>query len=88
MMKKHWPKVFSVGSPAIYRIIVFGHADADLSDELGGMQMTPARSDDGSETMTLVGRVADQGALIGVLNALYSMRMPVLSVECLEVDEG
>lgn len=86
MMKKHRPQVFTVGSPAIYRITVFGHADADLSDELGGMQMTPARSDDGSETMTLVGRVADQGALIGVLNALYSMRMPVLSVECLEVE--
>ena len=88
MMKKRRPQVFTVGSPAIYRITVFGHADTDLSDELGGMQITSSRSDDGSETTTLVGRVADQGALLGVLNALYSMRMPVLSVECLEVEDN
>ncbi len=32
----------------------------------------------------LMGRVADQSALIGVLNSLYDMGYPILSVEYLE----
>jgi hypothetical protein len=58
---------------------------ADLSDELGGMQITQARDDDGIDTTTLVGQVMDHGALIGILYKLYSKHMPALSVQCLEI---
>ena len=40
-------------------------------------------SDKGNETI-LVGRLADQAALAGVLNTLYEQHLPVLSVDCLE----
>lgn len=30
---------------------------------------------------TLVGRVRDQAALAGILNSLYEMHLPILSVE-------
>jgi hypothetical protein len=35
---------------------------------------------------TLTGRLADQAALIGVLNSLYDIGCPILSVEYRETD--
>jgi hypothetical protein len=32
----------------------------------------------------LIGRLADQGAMIGVLNTLYELHMPVLAVDCID----
>jgi hypothetical protein len=32
----------------------------------------------------LVGHLIDQAALAGVLNALYELHMPLLSVECMD----
>ena len=67
-------------SPAIYRICVRGTLASTWSNRLAGMQISPI---DGGETI-LVGRLADQAALSGVLNALYELHLPVSSVECLE----
>lgn len=86
-MTQHRYQEFTVGSPSIYRLTVFGKVGADWREELGGMQITQVRADDDSERTVLVGRLADQAALIGILNALYSMGLPVLSVECLEVEK-
>jgi len=36
---------------------------------------------------TLVGRVRDQAELIGVLNSLYELHLPLLSVELLDGEE-
>jgi hypothetical protein len=36
---------------------------------------------------TLVGRLLDQAQLSGVLNALYEMHLPILSVEILDEEE-
>jgi hypothetical protein len=38
----------------------------------------------GSVTI-LVGHLTDQAALSGVLNTLYDLRLPLLSVECLDI---
>lgn len=66
--------------PAIYRICVKGVLNAEWSNRLAGMQITPV---DESKTI-LVGRLKDQAALSGVLTALYELHLPVSSVECLE----
>jgi hypothetical protein len=39
---------------------------------------------DGQATTVLEGRLADQAALSGVLNTLYELHLPVISVECLD----
>jgi hypothetical protein len=41
---------------------------------------------DGREQSVLVGRLADQSALMGVLNTLYELHAPIESVDCIEVD--
>ncbi len=40
-----------------------------------------AVSDDESDTTTLTGPVADQAALHGLLQALYAVGLPILSVQ-------
>ena len=67
--------------PAVCVIRVRGALSSDWSERLGGMRITVVRA--GRHTITeLVGRLADQAALHGVLSALYELGLPLVSVEC------
>ena len=70
--------------PAIYRITVQGHLDPDWSDRIEGMNITESKRPDGQVQSILVGRILDQSALSGILNTLYELHLPVVSVDCLE----
>ena len=70
--------------PAIYRIRVRGHLDGKWSERLEGMNITEVRHSEKDDETILVGRLADQAALAGVMNTLYEQHLPVLSVDCLE----
>ena len=67
-----------------YRIRVQGVVEARWSDWLGGMAITTQHREGGAMHTDLVGRVPDQAALAGILNALYEMHLPLLSVEHLD----
>ena len=71
--------------PAIYSIRVFGNLDKGWSNRLCDLTIQPDDSalTNGIEMTTLTGALMDQAALIGVLNALYNLRMTIWSVECL-----
>ena len=70
----------TLDQPAIYQIKVPGHLDESWSDWAGGMTMTVENGDDGPPTTTLTGTVADQAALQGLLRRLYSLGLPLISV--------
>ena len=71
-------------TPARYRIQVKGYLDASCSDWLGGMSITTTGEVDEAPVTTLVGRLLDQAALMGVLNTLYNYyHCPLLYVEYL-----
>jgi hypothetical protein len=53
---------------------------------LSGINISVRRTDAGLETI-LVERFEDQAALSGMLSTLYDMRMPVISVGCLDVED-
>ncbi len=69
---------------AKYEIRIRGYLDECWSDRLGGITILPSDEEPGGTITTLYGQLPDQAALFGVLNALYDMRLPVLSFECLE----
>ena len=69
--------------PAVYRVRVRGRLGASWSDRLGGMTITVFSADTGPWFTSLVGELSDQADLVGVLNTLYGLHLPVLSVECL-----
>ena len=64
---------------ANYRIRVQGAVGKDWSDYLGGLEI--ALSQQEPPVTTLRGQVIDQAALIGIINGLYDMGYPLLSVE-------
>ena len=69
--------------PAIYQIQVPGHLDESWSDWAGGMTITVESEGDGPPVTTLTGTV-DQAALQGLLRRLYSLGLPLISVNCVE----
>lgn len=56
-----------------------------MSDLLGGMMISQTTVEAGPPVTTMEGELRDQAALAGVLNSLYELHLPVLSVTCLEI---
>jgi hypothetical protein len=74
------PMVQTAGT---YRIAIQGVLDEGWSDRLGGLKIRPARSRDGQAITILSGEMVDQTALLGVLNTLYDLHLPIFFVESL-----
>jgi len=53
---------------------------------MGGVAIQANRRPDGALETVLIGDFQDQAALTGVLNTLYDLGLPLLSVECLAVE--
>jgi hypothetical protein len=81
-------KHLKLWTPASYRIKVEGYLDERMSDRLGGLRISARRRKDLSEVTTLAGRIRDQAELAGILNNLYEMHLPILSVENLPEDDN
>ena len=73
--------------PATYQIKVPGHLDQSWSDWAGGMTVTVESEHDGSPITTLTGVVADQAALQSLLRRLYSLGLPLISVNWVDAEE-
>ena len=72
-------------SPATYRIGVKGRIPPKWRDRLEGMAVTEGSTAD-SPVTTLVGELADQAALAGLLNTLFQLHLSVVFVECLSAE--
>jgi len=71
---------------ATYQIKVPGHLDESWSDWVGGMTITVESEGDGPPATTLTGTL-DQAALQGLLRRLYSLGLPLLSVNQVDAEE-
>ena len=72
---------FPIDMPATYRICVTGGLENGWAERLWGMTSTPIEQAGEREQTLLAGKVADQAALVGIINALYNMGYAVVSVE-------
>ena len=70
--------------PATYRISILGTLDKKWSDYFGGMAIEHTLVLQQYLMTILTGILADQAALIGILNSLYDMGYSILTAECLE----
>ena len=77
---------YSFATPATFRLQVSGHLDPSWSEELGSIAIECNCLPSKSSVTTLTVHVVDQAALIGLLNRLYGLGLPLISVECVEVD--
>ncbi len=68
-------------SPAVFLIEVKGKIDKSLSDTLGASKISYYPIDEKTTVSRLKVKVLDQTALMGILNALYEMRLPFVSLK-------
>lgn len=73
-------------TPATYQIRLKGRLEETWSDYLEGMTITWDQTGDEVPVTTLTGLLVDQAALSGVLDNLYNLGYPLLSVECLDCE--
>lgn len=74
--------------PRAYRIKVEGELSSSWSDRLGGLVITSERREGRRPVTVLEGRLTDQAALAGVLETLYELHLPVISMEVLDPERG
>jgi hypothetical protein len=72
-------KKLTLDCPATYQIKVPGHLDMSWSDWAEGMAISIEGEGDEMPITTLTGTV-DQAALQGLLRRLYSLGLPLISV--------
>lgn len=77
-----WPSL-KLDNPARYRICAQGRFHPDWLDMLSGEWVITEPQLVRPDVTTLVGQVLDQAALIGVIEQLYSLGLPLLSIEYL-----
>ncbi len=70
--------------PATYRIVVQGVLSERWRDRLAGLTISTTRRPNEVARTTLVGRIRDQAELNGVLDTLYGLHLPILSVETID----
>ena len=73
-----------IEDPANYEIRVVGVLDLTWSDRLQGLVIRVKEYADGMFVTILSGRLKDQAALLGVLNALFTLKLPLLFVYTLK----
>ena len=81
-MKKVGQKL-TLDRPTTYQIKVPGHLGESWSDWAGEMTIAVESEGDGPPVTTLTGTL-DQAALQGLLRRLYSLGLPLISVNCVE----
>lgn len=77
---------YTFSTPATFRLRLLGLLDASWSDELGGADIDYSCIDCNRSLTILTAHIVDQAALIGLINRLYGLGFPLLSVECMQVD--
>lgn len=76
------------GGKATYKIKVHGKLDESRSGLLGGMTIESEMISKEQFISTFTGQIRDQAALSGILNTLYDMHLPILSVMCLGTESN
>ena len=77
------PAKLKLHQSASYRICVQGVLDASWAADFVGLAVTCTSSTGPASVTTLTGQLADQAMLLGVLNGLYGLGLPLLLVEWL-----
>jgi hypothetical protein len=70
----------------VYEIRVRGELDRDWQQWFNGLDVTPAAAGEQPSTTTLVGPVADQAALRGMLCKLWDLNLTLISLRRIDMD--
>ena len=71
-----------MSDPALFRVCVQGRLADHWSDYFAAQSITAAADEAGNSVTTFISEPIDQGALVGLINHLNTLCVPVISVEC------
>jgi hypothetical protein len=71
--------------PAVYCIRIEGKLGESWLDYFGAQSMSVEVDEVGLSSTTLISEPVDQAALIGIINHLNGLGLPLVSVECLPI---
>jgi hypothetical protein len=77
-----------MSSPRVYRITVQGYLCENWSDIMGDMAVVTTPDEDRGPVTTLTGEMVDQAMLLGVLNYIYDLNLPLIQVQLLDEQGG
>ena len=69
--------------PAVFSIRIAGKLGERWREYFGAQSISVEEDEAGVSSTTLISEPVDQAGLIGMINALNGMGLPVVSVECL-----
>ncbi len=81
-------KSLMLDTSATYVIRIQGYLDERWSDSMSAASIRVESQANGSPVTTITGEFQDQAALAGALGVLYDLGLPLLSVECIDVEPG
>jgi hypothetical protein len=71
---------------AVFRVCIQGVLDESWSDYFGTRSISVEVDEDGVAVTTFITEAVDQAALVGLINRLTSLCLPLLAVECLRIE--
>ncbi len=77
-MTKEPPLKF--GSESLYRLKIQGKISASWNDQIGPIKMTQQMANGDVYVTTLLFNTRDQAELLGFLNTIYEMHLPIISL--------
>jgi hypothetical protein len=70
--------------PAVFSIRINGQLSRSWSEYFSAQSMSVEVDEAGHSSTTLISEPVDQAALVGMINHLNGMGLPVVSVECVQ----
>jgi len=72
--------------PSVFRIRVQGELNESWCEYFGTQSLTVCVDESGSPATILISAPVDQSALVGMINHLNALGVPLISVECLATE--
>jgi hypothetical protein len=72
--------------PAIYQIVVAGHLDTQKAAWFEDLTLSTDHDDSGNPVTLLRGKIVDQSMLHSLLTRIRDLGLPLISVECIDVE--
>ena len=76
----------SMHEPAVFRIRIQGELDESWYEYFGAKKVTVERTRAGNLVTIIISEPLDQGALVGLVNRLNALGIPLISVEPAELE--
>ena len=85
-MDRESPNNLGMTTPATYQIIVKGKLDDNWTDWFNVTNISHSHSMDTKPQTTFTCQVKDQAELLGILNHLNGLHLPLMQVICIQTE--